>query len=147
MKKYLFLFLIPFAMGMTACSDDDDIASVEGRWKGTRVKADIIVLGAVAYPIDETDFDAVVEFKKDNVLTIEDDGKTVTGTWTQNGKDLTITVDFSIENINLSGNYTIEESNSSSLRIYTERQETYTYPDSGNQVTGTIKATLYFNKL
>lgn len=146
-KHFVYLLLSVIMMGTFACDDDENTTSVQGRWQATRAKADVVVLGGVGYPIDETDFDAVVEFKENNVLTITDDGQTVTGSWSQSGETLTITVEFTVENINLSGKYTIKEINSTSLEIYTEREEMYTIPNSSSQVQGTVKATLFFNKL
>lgn len=147
-SKNIFSFLcIVCCSCLVACDDDDDFAPLVGEWQGTKAEAEILAFG-VPLPINETDdnFDAQVEFKADGIVTLVDDGQSSTGTWEQNGDKLTLSITFNTDFIDISGTYTIRELSETKLRIFVEKDGTYTDPDSGIDIDGTVKATLYFER-
>ena len=148
-RKFItYLFLGILLSAACACDDDDEeIRSVQGRWQGTLLEVKLEAFGVTVRSEKDDTFDAVIEFKSGGEVTIEDEGQSATGTWKQSGKTITITADFSIEGIDLSGDYTIKEISETKLELYTERNGKYEDPDSGVEIEGTIKATLYFNAL
>lgn len=135
--------------GFSACDDDEEEVSrtVEGRWQGTRMEFTLEAFGIPVRNEDDDSFNAILEFKANGSVTIEDEGQSATGTWVQNGNTLTLSVNYTIENISLSGDYTIKELTDTKLAIYAERDETYEDPDTGLEVDGTLKATLYFTAI
>ena len=130
-----------------SCSNDKEFGSVAGKWQGTKAEAQIVAFG-IPLPISEADddFNAEVEFKTDGTVSLADDGQTSSGTWEQDGNKLILSITFSTDFIDLSGTYTIKELTASTLQIYIEKDESYTDPDTGTTVDGTIKATLSFTK-
>ena len=145
-KINAWLLLGLLVTGFSACDDDDEEVSrtVEGRWQGTRMEFTLEAFGIPVRNEDDDSFNAILEFKANGSVTIEDEGQSATGTWVQNGNTLTLSVNYTIENISLSGDYTIKELTDTNLSIYAERDETYKDPDTGLEVDGTLKATLYF---
>ncbi|MBL0740886.1 lipocalin family protein [Chryseolinea lacunae] len=144
----LLSFVLLITCTMFSCKDEDKtFPSVVGKWQGTSASANITLQG-VPVPFDQTDddFDAIVEFKADGTATITDDGVPSTGTWSQNNDKLTVSLTFSTDFIDLSGTYTIKELTDSKLVIYIEKQDNYTDPDTQIEVSGTIKATINFEK-
>jgi len=146
-KYILSLLTLVCCCGMVACDDDEDFASIIGKWKGTKAEAEILAFG-VPLPIKETDetFDAEIEFKADGTVTLADDGQSSTGTWEQNGDKLLLSITFSTDFIDISGTYTIKELSQTKMRIFIENDTTYTDPDSGIDIDGTVKATIYFDR-
>lgn len=132
---------------LTACDDEKEFASVVGKWQGTKAEAEILAFG-VPIPIKETDdtFAAEVEFKDNGTVTLTEDAQTSSGTWEQNGDKLILSITFSTDFIDLSGTYTIKELTDTKLTLFIEKDGTYTDPDSGMDIDGTVKATLYFDK-
>lgn len=151
MKKRInaWLLLGLLATGFSACDDDDEEVSrsVEGRWQGTRMEFTLEAFGVPVRSEDDDTFNAKLDFKENGSVTIEDEGQSATGTWIQNGNKLTLSVNYTIENISLSGDYTIEELSETKLTLYAERDETYEDPDTGLEIDGTLKATLYFTAI
>lgn len=145
-KINAWLLLGLLVTGFSACDDDDEEVSrtVEGRWQGTRMELTLEAFGIPVRNEDDDSFNAILEFKANGSVTIEDEGQSATGTWIQNGNTLTLSVNYTIENISISGDYTIKELTDTNLTIYAERDETYEDPDTGLEVDGKLKATLYF---
>ncbi len=149
-KLNAWLLLGLLITGFSACDDDDDETlsrTVEGRWQGTRLELTLEAFGVPVRNEDDDTFDAKLEFKANGSVTIEDEGQSATGTWVQNGNTLTLSVNYTIENISLSGDYTIEELTDTSLKLYAERDETYEDPDTGLEIDGKLKATLHFTAI
>ena len=68
------------------------------------------------------------------------------GHWSQDGEKLTASLDFNTEFVDLNGEYTIQTLTDTKLVLYFEKDGTYEDPDTGIQIEGTLKATLYFDK-
>ena len=141
-----FLFVASF---FTACDDDDDkgIQSVAGKWLGDKTELEVKVEG-VPTPFNETDdsFAGQVEFKQNGTAEYTEDGEVIYGTWSQSNDKLTLSIPDPTEEVDMSGTYTIKVLNSSTLKIYIEKETSFEDPDTGITVNADIKATLYFNK-
>lgn len=148
-KINAWLLLGLLVTGFNACDDDDEevTRSVEGRWQGTRLELNLEAFEVPVRNEDDDTFNAQMEFKANGSVTIEDEGQSATGTWVQNGNTLTLSVNYTIEDISISGDYTIEELTETNLRLYAKRDETYEDPDTGLEVDGTLKATLHFTAM
>jgi hypothetical protein len=146
--RILFYFLLLLVAGISSCRDND-MKSVEGSWQGTGITSDLKVTpGATSNFVSVPHFKSIVKFKKDNVLTVEDGGITTSGTWSQDGERLSIAINFTYNNINLAGGYTVLESNNSVLRIHTERGGIFTNRNGGNNLTsGTAGITWSFKRI
>ena len=147
LRNILSLFCLVSCALLIGCDDEKEFASILGQWQGTKAEAEIEAFG-IPLPINETDdtFDAVVEFKDDGTIILTEDAQTSTGTWEQNGDKLLLSITFSTDFIDLSGTYTIKDLTATKLTLYIEKDGTYTDPDTGIDVDGTVKATLYFDK-
>jgi hypothetical protein len=141
-----FLFTASF---FTACDDDDDngFPSVAGKWAGDKTELTIKVEG-VPTPVNETDesFSGRVEFKQDGTAVYSEDGEVTNGRWSQNNNKLSLSIPDESEEIDMSGEYTIQEITGAKLKLYIEKEATIEDPDTGLEFDATIKATLYFNK-
>ncbi len=147
-RGFLSLVCLALVVCLSACDDDEEFAPITGEWQGTKAEAEILVFG-VPIPIKETDedFAAMIEFQENGTILLTEGTQTSTGTWEQNGDKLNLSITFSTSFIDLSGTYTIEELTASKLRLFIEKDGTYTDPDSGTDIDGTIKATLYFDRV
>jgi hypothetical protein len=144
------LVAILFAASVfTACDDDDDngFPSVAGKWAGDKTELTIKVVG-VPTPVNETDesFAGKVEFKANGTAVYSEDGEVTNGTWSQNSNKLTLSIPVESDEIDMSGEYTIQEITGSKLKLYIEKETTIEDPDTGLEFEATIKATLYFDK-
>jgi hypothetical protein len=136
------LLLTPFG-----CDDDEKLASVEGAWQGTKAEGEVLVF-SVPSGFEEEDeaFDPVLEFKQGGIVTLTHDGVPSQGTWFQDGETLTTSLNFDTNFVDLSGNFTIQTLTETKLVLYYEKEGTYEDPDTGIEIEGTLKATLYFDK-
>ena len=134
---------------LTACDDDDDngFPSVAGKWAGDKTEV-VIKVDGVPAPINETDdsFAGKVEFKQGGTAVYSEDGDVINGAWSQNNNKLTLSIPTDDDEIDMSGEYTIQEITGSKLKLYIEKETTIEDPDTGMEFDATIKATLYFNK-
>ena len=142
-----FLFTASF---LTACDDDDDngFPSVAGKWAGDKTELVVKVQG-VPTPINETDdsFAGKVEFKSNGTAVYSEDGEVTNGTWSQNNNKLTLSIPTDDDDeIDMSGEYIIQEITGSRLKLYIEKETTIEDPDTGMEFEASIKATLYFDK-
>ena len=141
-----FLFTAAF---FTACDDDDDngFPSVAGKWAGDKTEL-IIKVAGVPTPVNETDnsFAGKVEFKSNGTAVYSEDGEVINGTWSQNNNKLNLTIPDESEEIDMSGEYTIQEITGARLKLYIEKEATIEDPDTGLEFEASIKATLYFDK-
>lgn len=131
-----------------ACEEDAEITSgIEGQWQGTLAEVQFKPLG-LPIPVkdDDPSFATRIDFNKDGTMVIlEDDSKQ--GTYEVNGDELNIDIDYTIEDISLSGTYHIETLTQTQLVIHTKRDDTIADPDGGPSVSGEIKITLHFARL
>lgn len=146
-RMILSLLYVAFGVWLSACDDEKSPATLIGKWQGTKAEAEILAFG-IPIPINKTDdtFAALVEFKDDGSVTLTEDGQTSSGIWEQNGDKLMLNLTFSTDFIDLSGTYTIKELTDAKLILFIEKDGTYTDPDSGIDIDGTVKATLYFDR-
>ena len=148
-SKCLFIIGMVLWLAIPACKDRDEkpLATIIGKWHGDKAEFNIKPEGfPVGIPYTLDDFTSVLEFKTDGTLTLIQDGKSSTGTYQMEGKNLTININFIINDIDLSGTYTIKELTTSRLSGEITKAETVKDPNTGADVSGTIKATLYFDK-
>ena len=145
--KVKFLVPVVFLALLAGCDDDEKIASVEGSWQGTKAEGEVLVFGVPSGFEEEDDaFNPILEFKPGGVVTLTKDGVPTQGHWSQDGEKLTASLDFNTEFVDLSGDYTIQTLTDTKLVLYFEKDGTYEDPDTGIQIEGTLKATLYFDK-
>ena len=142
-----FLFPVVLFGFLAGCDDDEKIASVEGSWQGTKAEGEVLVFGVPSGFEEQDDtFNPILEFKPGGVVTLTQDGVPTQGTWSQDGEKLTASLDFNTEFVDLSGDYTIQTLTDAQLVLYFEKDGTYKDPDTGIEIEGTLKATLYFDK-
>ena len=139
------VLLLTLVMG---CDDDEKLASIEGTWQGTKAEGTVLIFGVPSgYEQTDDNFNPILEFKQGGVVTLTMQGGTPSqGTWSQYGEKLTTSLTFDTDFIDLSGAYTIQTLTEKKLVLYYEKDGTYEDPDTGIDIEGTLKATLYFDK-
>jgi hypothetical protein len=136
------LLLTPFS-----CDDEEKMASVEGAWTGTKAEGEVLVFGVPSGFEEEDDtFNPIIEFKPGGAVTLTQNGTTYSGTWAQDGENLTTDLNFNTDFVDLSGAYIIQTLTATELVLYFEKDGTYEDPDTGIDIEGTLKATLSFKK-
>jgi hypothetical protein len=143
-KACLFLLLL-----VLACNEDSEITSgIDGKWQGTLAEIQVKPFG-LPLPISQDDpsFETRIDFSDNGVMVIWDGSDPKEGTYKVEGNELTTDIDYSIEDISLSGTYIIETLTATQLVIHLERDETIADPDGGPSISGKIKVTLHFNRL
>lgn len=134
-------------LGLAGCDDEEKLASIEGSWQGTRAEGEVLVFGVpTGFEEEDVTFDPILEFKQGGTVTVTKDGTPSQGTWSQSGDKLTTSIDFNTSFVDLSGTYTIQTLTETKLILYYEKDGTYEDPDTGIEIDGTLKATLYFDK-
>jgi hypothetical protein len=147
MKNLLSLFYLLLLAGVMSCSKDEEKPSLIGTWQGNVVKVTVIPSSPpIPIDLDEEALDVLVKFSADGVLEVIKDEQTTAGTYEVNGKNLIITIAFTLNTIELSGTYTIQEHTQTKLTLYLEKAGSFDDPDLGT-LTGTVKATLFFDRL
>jgi hypothetical protein len=149
MKVNILLFFLCFvlAVAMSGCDDEEKMASIEGSWQGTKAEGEVLVFGVPSGFEEEDDtFNPVLEFKQGSNVTLTQDGIPSQGTWSLAGDQLTTTLTFNTDFIELPGTYTVETLTATKLVLYFEKDGTYQDPDTGIEIEGTLKATLHFDK-
>lgn len=143
-KAGLFLLLL-----VLACSEDSEITSgIGGKWQGTLAEIRVKPFG-LPLPISQDDpsFETRIDFNDNGVMVVWDGSDPKEGTYKVEGNELTTDIDYSIEDISLSGTYIIETLTATLLVIHLERDETIADPDGGPSISGKIKVTLHFSRL
>ena len=141
-------FLFPIVLfALLACDDEEKMASLEGSWQGTKAEGEVLVFGVPSgFEEEDETFNPVLEFKPGGVATLTYDGVPSQGTWSQDGEKLTTSLNFNTEFVDLTGAFTIQTLTETKLVLYFEKDGTYEDPDTGIEIEGTLKATLYFDK-
>lgn len=150
MKSMRAPFIASILLLLMACQEDAEISSsIEGGWKGTLAEVQLKPFG-LPIPIskDVPTFDAELEFRSDRTIILRDDSQSIEGTYQLTGDKLTIDLDYSIENLKLSGTYDVETLTETSL-IFHRKEDgaTIVDPDGGQSVQGQLKVTLHFQRL
>lgn len=147
--KILFslLFSALFLFGPLGCDDNESIASVEGSWTGTKAEGQVLLYGVpTGFEEEDNTFNPILEFKQGGTVTVTQNGTPSQGTWSQDGEQLTTSLNFDTNFVDISGTYTIQTLTETTLVLYYEKDGTYEDPDTGIDIEGTLKATLTFNK-
>ena len=145
--KVKFLFPVTLLALLAGCDDEEKIASVQGSWQGTKAEGEVLVFGVPSgFEEEDNSFNPILEFKPGGVVTLTQNSVPAQGTWSQDGEKLTTSLDFNTEFVSLNGDYTIQTLTETKLVLYFEREGTYEDPDTGIEIEGTLKATLYFDK-
>lgn len=142
---FLFILLLAFS----GCEEDPEIsAAIEGKWQGTLAEIQVKPFG-LPIPIREDDpsFSTRIDFNTDGTMILWDDEDPKEGTYALDGDKLTIDVDYSVEDISLSGTYNIEVLTNEQLVINLKRKDKIADPDGGPSVSGQIKITLHFRRI
>lgn len=138
--------LILFVL-MLGCQADEALidAPIEGKWEGTLAEVQLKPFG-LPLPINnkQPSFATVVEFQPEGTLVVWDDTTPIKGTFKLSGNALTINTDYTIEDIALSGTYTIETLTEEALIIYLEREDQTIDAEGAPRIKGEIKITLHF---
>jgi hypothetical protein len=148
-KKFVTQWLLLFYLiALISCHKNDNQPSIIGKWNGDKAEFNIVTLG-ITTPFGYTDdnFDTVIEFKNDGTVVLTQKSVQTSGTFTKNGDQINTSVTFNTGVIDLSGTYTIKELTSTKLTLYIEKNGSVKDPNSGVNLTGTVKTTLYFNKV
>ena len=133
-----------------ACKDEPEItAPIIGKWSGQKADFKINPSGIIpAFTMHRDEFPVTLEFKTDGTLILTDNkGVSRSGTYAQTGNQLNINIDYTFEMIEMSGTYLLNELTTSSLEGETEKEGSYTHPDTGQQFDGKVTATLFFSKI
>lgn len=104
----------------------------------------------IPLPVSKEDdtFDSEIEFRSDGTLILYDGSQPTEGTWDLKGDKLTTDIDFNTALINLSGTYTVETLTETTLVFFLEKEnQTITDPDSGQTISGDVKAILHFERI
>jgi hypothetical protein len=131
------------------CVSQDEISSnIEGRWTGDRVNFKFNPTGFLPrIPLGNQPLNVQLTFKAEGKLTIVDPGQNeTTGTYTLNGNSLQITVDYTIESFELSGEYEVQQLTDTDLQLQIKRNQRFEDPDSGKTYDGEITATFYLTR-
>lgn len=133
-----------------SCRDEEKtLAPIIGKWRGTLAEIKIQPFG-IPLPVSQQDdsFDTEIEFKSDGTLIVYDQSGTTEGTWELRDDQLITDIDFSTDFIDVSGTYTVDVLTATTLVFHLEKEnQTVTDPDSGQSISGDIKATLHFEKI
>ena len=135
---------------LTSCQDDEHIltASIDGQWRGTLAEVQVKPFG-LPIPIREDipSFDTEIEFTEDGKFLVWDDAQPVEGTYRQTGDKLKIETDYTVEDIALAGDYTIETLTEASLVIFLKRKDQNIDVEGAPAIDGNIKITLHFQRM
>lgn len=144
---FFFLAILGSLLPLAGCDDSEiNLASIVGVWTGTQLDY-IVTPNDVPFPMEESDenYDAVVEFKEDGTLIYTDDGETRMGTYEVVKDKLNTTLTFHTQVPISPGTFTINQLNSSKLKLSITEEGEIEVPDYG-VVQGTLRATLFFEK-
>jgi hypothetical protein len=134
---------------LASCKEDAEItAGIEGRWQGTLAEIQLKPFG-LPVPIrrDVPSFSTRIDFDDKGTVTLWDDGNPREGSYQVDGDELILNIDYSIEDVSLSGTYNIEVLNQEQLVINLKRNDKFADPDGGLTVSGQIKITLHFERI
>lgn len=134
---------------LTRCQEENHVltASIEGTWTGTLAQLQVKPFG-LPIPIKEDvpSFATVIEFKEDGRLLVRENARASEGTYEQTGDKLKIETDYTIEDIELAGDYTIETLTETSLVIFLKRKDQNIDVEGAPAFDGHIKITLHFQR-
>ena len=134
---------------LTRCQEEEPAlsASLQGKWTGTLAEVQVKPFG-LPIPIkkDVPSFATEIEFKEGGRLLVWDNSQAIEGTYEQTGDELKIETDYTIEDIELAGEYTIETLTETSLVIFLRRKDQNIDVEGAPAIDGHIKITLHFQR-
>jgi hypothetical protein len=147
-KSLLIISLVMCLLALS-CREDkhETFAPIVGVWSGNRADFKINPSGIIpGFTVPQDNFPIQLEFKNDGTVILTKDNKSTAGTYVLSGDQLTITIDYELEYINMGGTYTVETLTQSNLQAFIEKEGTFKYPDTGQEFNGKVKATLFFDR-
>jgi hypothetical protein len=149
MKKYAFLFLTGCAAILTACSDDEENAPINGTWQGTQFISEASVSGIPVQSETDDSFNTTIEINEDGSMIVTDieDDFTSEGTWayTDGKKKITVSGAFPDNEIfDPSETFTVKELTNAKLTLYLAKEVALT-TDEGD-FEGLIEVTFKFER-
>lgn len=138
--------IIALLLLTVSCQEDTLItAPIEGQWQGTLAEVQVKPYGLpLPFKDDDPSFSTVVEFRSDGTVVFFEDDVGRQGTYTVDGDRLSIETDYTVEDIALSGTYTIQTLTDRSLVIYLKKKDEIVDAEGMPAVKGHIKITLHF---
>ena len=134
---------------LTECKEDGHVptASIEGKWAGTLAEVQVKPFG-LPIPIqkDVPSFSTDIEFKEDGRLLLWENSRAIEGTYEQTGDNLKIETDYTLEDIELAGEYTIETLTEKTLVIFLRRKDQHIDVEGAPAIEANIKITLHFQR-
>lgn len=133
---------------LSSCKDDEVTASIVGKWQGDKSEVTALATIIPVYSNTDENFDDIVEFKADGTGTATVDGNDTSGSWewVEVNKKLRVSIDFKTTLLEPTEVYTLKELTATKLTLFLEKDGTYQDPETGNSFSGTVRATLYFNR-
>ena len=136
-------------MLMVGCDDEEHVisASIHGKWTGTLAEVQVKPFG-LPIPIkkDVPSFSTQIEFKEDSRLLVWEGSQPIEGTYEHTADKLKIETDYTIEDIELAGDYTIQTLTETALVIYLKRKDQNIDFEGAPAIDGHIKITLHFQR-
>lgn len=129
------------------CQEEASVikAPIEGHWQGTLAEIQVKPFGLpLPFNDDDPSFASIVEFHSDGTMIFWDDDIAREGTYTMTGDNLNIETDYTVEDISLSGTYSIQTLTETSLVIYLKKEDQVVDVEGAPAVKGDIKITLHF---
>lgn len=140
---------IILALMAFSCQEEDSVinAPIEGRWQGTLAEIQVKPFGLpLPFRDDDPSFASVVEFQSDGTMIFWDGDVAREGTYTMSGDNLNIETDYTVEDISLSGKYSIQTLTETNLVIYLKKKDEIVDAEGMPAVKGDIKITLHFTR-
>ena len=110
---------------LNACKDDTEItATIVGKWSGERADFKLNPTGIIpAFTLHENQFRVQLEFKNDGSLLLTDNkGVTENGSYVLADDQVTISINYKFELMELAGTYTINTLTTTNLAAEIERE-------------------------
>jgi hypothetical protein len=128
---------------LASCShEDDDMKTLLGGWRSSKADFQINLIR-----ISREDLNILLDFKSDGKLIYNDDSQVLEGHYTFKEKKLAISgIDTDQLPISISQTYDVQELRSDKL-IISGKQEGIIHDPQYGEISGTVKATFYFDKV
>jgi hypothetical protein len=140
----LFLLVLIFS-----CDEEPIItSSIEGTWRGTRAEIRINPYG-LPIPIkgEDESFGRIIAFNADGTMVVQGNGQPTEGTYRVESDKLITDIALTVEDITLSGTYTIETLTDKTLVFFKKQKNVFVNPEKGPNVSGKVKVTLHFERI
>ena len=132
-----------------SCEEEASVitAPIEGRWQGTLAEIQVKPYGLpLPFNDDDPSFASIVEFKSEGILIFWDGDVAREGTYSLTGDNLNIETDHTVEDISLSGNYSIQTLTETTLVLFLRKKDQIIDAEGVPAVKADIKITLHFTR-